>query len=44
MHLAAVGDLAGQPVGQGAPPTGRPPCSSPVVGVEAVGGTDTRRF
>jgi hypothetical protein len=44
MHLGAVGELAGQPVGEALPEAILPCCSSPVLGVEAVGGTDTRRF
>ena len=46
MHLGAVGDLAGQPVGQMRPiRRGDPaPLQLTSVGVEAVGGTDTRRF
>ena len=43
--MAAVGDLAGQLVSQSTRPAGRPtPLPLISVGVEAVGGTDTRRF
>jgi hypothetical protein len=45
MHLGGTGDLAGQPVGERPNRQAILPCySSPVLGVEAVGGTDAHRF
>jgi hypothetical protein len=46
MHLGGVGRPVGPASGRIAPTRGAilPCCSSPVLGVEAVGGTDTRHF